>query len=273
MTFLRLKYPTYRTEREMAISAILVALLVYLFLALFQPFGTYNYVHTNKYLLLMPYALIALFSFFIVDYIISNRIKDWTWKNEFFKTAFLILLCAVLNYWYSIYFINHADFSFRSLFYMVIFTYTLALPICSIVILGKYIFLKKDNLNYKTNESIIETNTEAISTLTITPDVGEKVLIEKHKLLYAKSAGNYSDIYYLSTNNVEKKTLRISLTNLEKQIGGSSVIRCHRSYVLNLQNVIYKQGNSQGLRITLKMTDQKIPVSRKYINRINSTQF
>jgi hypothetical protein len=100
MTISKLKYPTYNSEKENAISAIIVAILVYLFLVLFQPFGTYNYVHTNKYLLLVPYAIIAFVSFFIGDFFISKYFTKWTWKNEVSKTLVLLLLCAILNYWF-----------------------------------------------------------------------------------------------------------------------------------------------------------------------------
>ncbi|HUH26116.1 MAG TPA: hypothetical protein VLY87_05780, partial [Flavobacterium sp.] len=156
MTISKLKYPTYKNEKEIVISAIIVAILVYLFLALFQPFGTYNYVHTNKYLLLVPYAIIAFISFFIGDFFISKYFTKWTWKNEISKTLVLLLLCAILNYWYSIYFVNNTVFSLRTLSYMVIFTYSLGLPICAISVLGKYSFLKSNNIDTETVETNVE---------------------------------------------------------------------------------------------------------------------
>lgn len=273
MTISNRKYPTYNNETEIAISAIIVAILVYLFLALFQPFGTYNYVHTNKHLLLIPYAIIAFVSFFIGDYFISKKITNWTWKNEVLKTFVLLLFCAILNYWYSIYFINNADFSLQTLFYMMLFTYTLGLPICTIAILGKYSFLKNTNIEAERTEANIENKIETESALSIIPDVGENLNIKKKAFLYAQSEGNYSYIFYLNNEIVEKELLRISLKNLEEQIGDNNIIRCHRSYILNIQNVIYKQGNSQGFKISLKLTAEKIPVSRKYIDKINSISF
>lgn len=270
MTILKLKYPTYNTEKEITIFAIIIAILVYLFLALFQPFGTYNYIHTSKYLLLVPYALIAFVSFFTGDYFISKCFTNWTWKNEVSKTFILLFCCSIFNYLYSIYFINNADFSLRTLIYMIVFTYTLGLPICAIAVLGKYSFLKNNNIETKTTETNIGNKIETETTLSIVPDVGENLNIKKNAFLYAQSEGNYSKIFYLNGEIIEKELLRISLKNLEVQIGDDIIIRCHRSYILNTQNAIHKKGNAQGLKISLKLTDEKIPVSRKYIDKINS---
>ncbi len=270
MTILKLKYPAFNSEKEIAIFAIIVALLVYLFLALFQPFGTYNYVHNNKYLLLVPYAIIAFISFFIGDYFISKKIKNWTWKNEILKTFILLLFCAILNYLYSIYFINNTDFTLGTLFYMVLFTYSLGLPICAIAVLGKYSFLKNNDIEPNRTETNMENKVEKETTLSILPDVGKNLCIKRNTFLYAQSEGNYSKIFYLNNGVVEKTLLRISLKNLEEQIGDENIIRCHRSYILNFQNTIHKQGNAQGYNISMKFTDQKIPISRKYIDKINN---
>lgn len=273
MTISNIKYPTYKTEKEIAISAIVVAILVYLFLVLFQPFGTYNYVNINKYLLLVPYAIIAFASFFAGDYFITKYFTNWTWKNEILKTFILLFFCGILNYLYSIYFINNAGFSLRTLIYMIVFTYTLGLPICAIAVLGKYSFLKNNEIETERIETNIESEVERKSTLSIIPDVGENLNIQKNAFLYAQSEGNYSNVFYLNNEIVEKELLRISLKNLEEQIGDNTIIRCHRSYIVNIQNAIHKKGNAQGFKISMKLTDEKIPVSRKYIDKIDSIPF
>lgn len=252
----------------MIISAMMIALLVYLFLALFQPFGTYTYTHSHKYWLLIPYAFISFALFFTSDYLMTNKIINWTFKNEILKTSIVLLFCAALNYVYSIYFINHSNFSFKALFNMVLFTYTLGLPICAIMILGKYAFLKNTEAKELPNEINIKSKVKVENRLTIIPDTGSSLHISKNQFLYAQSEGNYSYIYFIHDTIVSKKLLRISLKKLEEQIGDSSILRCHRSYILNIENALHQEGNSQGLRISLKFIKEKIPVSRKYIDKI-----
>ncbi|MCC5916925.1 MAG: LytTR family transcriptional regulator [Cryomorphaceae bacterium] len=268
LTILKLKYPTYNSPKEIGTSALIVALLVYLFLVLFQPFGTYNYIHANKYLLLAPYAIIAFVAFYMGDYFIAKRFEKWTWMNEICKNCILLLLCSIVSYWYNMYFINNADFSLRTLFYMVLFTYAVGLPICTIAFFGKPFFLK---LNENQSE-VLQANSKIKTErrISITPSFGDEIsLLEKH-FLYAQSEGNYSNIFFLKNGEVASKLLRISLKKLEEQICNDEIIRCHRSYILNIQNAIKKKGNAQGFIVTLHHTTHKIPISRKYIDRIQS---
>jgi len=56
-------------------SSILIATLVYLFLIVFQPFGTYNYQHSFKYILLIPYSIIAFTVFFVNSFLKGKKSK------------------------------------------------------------------------------------------------------------------------------------------------------------------------------------------------------
>lgn len=265
----QIKYPTYNARREIWISAIIVAVLVYLFLAVFQPFGTYNFTHTSKYLLLGPYSLIAFTTFFTGDFLISKYFRRWTWKNEISKNLLLLLVCSILNYGYSTYFVNDADFNFRALFYMMVFTYTLGAPICSVYILGRYGFLKSTIGKNEISDTGFETEAKTENTLCIIPDVGKKISISISDFLFAQSEGNYSNIFYLKEDTVRKQLLRISFKKLEEQVCNDEIIRCHRSYIFNIQKVIEKKGNAQGYKISLRHVQEKISVSRKYIEKIS----
>jgi hypothetical protein len=260
---LRLKYPVYNSKKEIWLSAVSIALLAYLFLVIFQPFGTYNYTHANKYLLLVPYAAISFVIFLSGDFAVSRYFTKWTWSREILKTSVLLSVCSLLNYWYNISFINHTDFSLRALIYMGIFTFALGIPVCAIYILGRYSFLKP--LVHGTTP---ETETIELSenTITITPDVGKMITLSKNDFLFAQSEGNYTTIHYLQNNTSRKQLIRISLKRLEKQICSKSIIRCHRSYVFNTQKAVGKKGNAQGYKLNIHQVSVTIPVSRKYID-------
>ncbi len=149
----------------------------------------------------------------------------------------------------------------------------LGIPVCSIAVLGKYSLLTNKDVE---NEIIGTVNDDIVKekiTLSIIPEVGETLKMLKNDFLYAQSEGNYSNIFYLNNQIVEKQLLRISLKNLEEQIGDDTIFRCHRSYMINIQNAGCKKGNAQGFKISLKFTDEIIPVSRKYIYKITSMPF
>ena len=58
------------------------------------------------------------------------------------------------------------------------------------------------------------------------------------------------------------------LTKIATQITQPYIQRCHRSYLLNLHQIKYVDGNSRGLQLQLLDTDRIIPVSRKYVKGV-----
>ena len=60
------------------------------------------------------------------------------------------------------------------------------------------------------------------------------------------------------TNTLHMSLQQVKLPNFH-------IIRCHRSFVVNLDHVIEVGGNAQGLKLHLNMLEDYIPVSRKYI--------
>ncbi len=69
-------YPESRSGKEIILTSSLVGILFYILLIVYQPFGTSQFEHTFKYLLLAPYAIITTFSFYIVN------ILSMQWKKK-----------------------------------------------------------------------------------------------------------------------------------------------------------------------------------------------
>lgn len=96
----------------------------------------------------------------------------------------------------------------------------------------------------------------------------EELLVNKNDLLYIKSEDNYIKIIYLNKGVVISKILRNTLQSVELQYKlDKAFVRCHRSYLVNLNNVasIHRKG---GLITLIVDTDNQIPVSAKYNQRI-----
>ena len=83
-------------------------------------------------------------------------------------------------------------------------------------------------------------------------------------LLFLESADNYVYVYYLSAGKPQRKILRNSLRNLENKLKPHSVVRCHRSFIVNKENVEMIQKERKKLFLSLRGTDRLIPVSTKY---------
>jgi DNA-binding LytR/AlgR family response regulator len=83
-------------------------------------------------------------------------------------------------------------------------------------------------------------------------------------LLFIESSDNYCTIVYLKNGQPAKPLLRSSLSRLESQINAFNIVRCHRSFVVNLDRVERITGNAQGYKLHLLSGQFQVPVARKY---------
>lgn len=244
-------------------SSFFVAALGYLFLVVFQPFGAYTYQHQLKYLLLLPYSLIAFVIYSLANLIIINRVKPWYVYDEVLKILWVIVLCSVLNYIYNIHFINHVGFSVSHLLSMCLYTLSISAPISAIYVLGRYFYLTGTRI-----DRTVEVPGPA-KIITITPDTGNEILtMAQNDFLYAASDGNYTTVCHIVDGKIQNTLLRLSLKNVESQAGGAPIIRCHRSFIVNAANVVKMKGNAQGYKLFFGNVDTPVPVSRKFIDEV-----
>ncbi|WP_316820246.1 LytTR family DNA-binding domain-containing protein [Pedobacter gandavensis] len=81
--------------------------------------------------------------------------------------------------------------------------------------------------------------------------------------LFARAEGNYVELSLVVDHHLKKVLKRISLKQLELQLENhSSFLRCHRTYLINMEQVSAVSGNSQGYYLSFPHTTDKVPVSR-----------
>ena len=85
---------------------------------------------------------------------------------------------------------------------------------------------------------------------------------------HAIAVGNYTDVYLTDKDKLICHTFRITLSTFETQLDALHLMRCHRSYLVNLKKVANVTGNAQGLKLNLNDNESLIPVSRKYISAV-----
>ena len=96
----------------------------------------------------------------------------------------------------------------------------------------------------------------------IESDTKEYIELPIKDFLFAEAQDNYSLIVYRSNNSKTDKILRITLSNIEKQLCYEQIIRCHRSYLINSSAgfTFHKADNKAYLKHP--DFDISIPVSR-----------
>jgi hypothetical protein len=87
-------------------------------------------------------------------------------------------------------------------------------------------------------------------------------------LLFVEITDNYATLVYFDGHTLRRELMRSSLSKLELQVEGTSLVRCHRSYLVNLDRVVKVSGNAQGYKLHFHSTDETVPVSRKYAGQV-----
>lgn len=92
-----------------------------------------------------------------------------------------------------------------------------------------------------------------------------KLSVRPDMVYYLEAADNYVQICYMSAGKLEKMLIRNTLKNIEWRFRDKGLVRCHRSYVVNLNQVcaLRRQENE----LVLDFGEEKIkpiPVSRGY---------
>ncbi len=83
-------------------------------------------------------------------------------------------------------------------------------------------------------------------------------------LLILESTDNYVSVHFLSGGKPQRKLVRSTLKNLENTLKDNSIVRCHRSFMVNIQNIEFVQKKGKKLTIKVKGFEKEIPVSEKY---------
>ncbi len=106
--------------------------------------------------------------------------------------------------------------------------------------------------------------------LSFTDDKGDlKLSIKKESLLFLESADNYVSVWYMSKSGVSKYLLRNTLKEMEDRFANTNIIRCHRSFMVNLDKVKVAKRTKDGIMLDLDVEHiPDIPVSKSYGDRI-----
>ena len=92
-----------------------------------------------------------------------------------------------------------------------------------------------------------------------------KLAVTANAVLYIEAADNYVNICYLNNDKMVRFPLRNSMRSIEQICESNNIVRCHRSYFVNLRTIRAIQKGPEGLFAELTYTAAPhIPVSVTY---------
>ncbi len=104
----------------------------------------------------------------------------------------------------------------------------------------------------------------------IVDEKGEmRLSIRRENLVSIESADNYVCIYYLNGDKIKKSMVRNTISRVAEHLNGSRIVRCHRSYMINLDHAKVLHRDKEGVFIEVGIEGvPDIPISRTYADNI-----
>ncbi|MFN8353439.1 MAG: LytTR family DNA-binding domain-containing protein [Spirosomataceae bacterium] len=274
LKYLRQPYVVPEAGASAFWTAVGAGLFVGGFLAVFQPFGAYEWVYAYKIHFLLGFGgvttLILLVNSFVIPRIAPHWFleKNWTVGSAILNGLWNLLSIGIGNYVYTgLWFYQESSFHVSQLVFMIFATVLVGIfPATGITLFGYFRKLKKYQHPPQPDRlSAAEIEHDAELTITLVAEnEKDRVTVSALALLYIESADNYSEIVFLKEGNIQQELIRSSLSRLETQLPQDFIVRCHRSYIVNLHKVQSVSGNAQGYKFHLAETPLAIPVARKY---------
>ncbi|GAB3559612.1 LytR/AlgR family response regulator transcription factor [Spirosoma fluminis] len=287
--FFRQPYPSEERPWRQLRKAAIIGLFVGVFLVVFQPFGLNNWETANKAWKVLGFGLVTFlltaFNFLFWQQLFPKQFSDqhWTVGREILLVTCNILLIAIGNRLYLEWLLGKGQHGGMDWTSTILVTFLVGLfPVTGLVSLRYITQLKKysqaaDELQIHTNTPPVDSQPASATTnepasvnmvhemLTLIADNDKDlVTLPTQDLLFIESSDNYCTVVYLNHGQPTKPLLRSSLSRLESQIRVSHIVRCHRSFIVNLDKVERVTGNAQGYKLHLLGGQLQVPVARRY---------
>jgi len=267
------KIPSYIYEKQNIVSLILLtALFALVFINIYKPFSSSSWYNVSEFKFFVFSSLIILTGVLVV---VISRIVMYYWGRK-----------------YGITYAGYALWIFLEIFFMALFytIYTIYLNPereymaafkesainTSLVLLLPYSALHL-YFSYKEKERqlslLAEEKEEAASKQDVFSFYDEKkelrLSIKGTNLLYLESADNYVCIWYLNKGALTKFMLRNTLKTIEETLEYTNVLRCHRSYMVNFDQVKMIRREKDGAYIDFGIEGvSDIPISKTYSEKV-----
>ena len=270
----KLSYPTPVSGWQGFLYSIAFGLFITLFLWFFEPFDIN--VKPYSFLEISFFGFISFGVFFLAHTLLpmtfSNIYKESNW-TIYSQIIFYVILCFLIATFNGIYLNILLNLSFSWSNYLLIIMQTFAVGIIPITlyVLLSYAILYRKIVEQASlvDDKLTKLKNPSSDIYTVRTDIkNETFNVDEDTFLYASASGNYIEVFI--TDN-PSKIYRMSMAALEQQLSQSSfMLRCHRSYFVNMKQVQKVTGNAQGLKLWFKGEEQPIPVSRKYLEEVKS---
>jgi hypothetical protein len=269
--FLRQPHPFHESPGAYLRDITLISITIFLILSLFRPFGLSVFSGNAAIFLPFAYGAVGWLSMAIsLGWVawLPRVTNEWTAGKEALWTLYQMFMASLGLFLANRYLLNDylsVPFSFLETFGII--AAAGIIPVALSQVVRRNLALKNRLIEAKELDAIAHAQSDDFSFEDMSLPFPElMVRLPPRSLYFIETDGNYQVFHVYDGNNFIQHRLRITLREVQDRLNGfPEFIRCHRAFIVNLQNVKKVEGNAAGYKITLHSLLPTISVSRKYV--------
>ena len=265
--------PTYIYDKQHIVQLILwTAFFALVFINIYKPFSSSSWYNVSEFKFFVFSSLIILTGVLVV---VLSRIVMFHWGKQHTISVgsysiWILLEIFFMSLFYTIYtLVLNPEGDYMDVFESSTINTSLVLLLPYSVL--HFYFSYKDK--ERRLQLLEEHQAETVARQSVFSFYDEKqelrLSVKRSELLYVESADNYVCIWYLSKGQLTKFLLRNSLKAMEENFADTNVLRCHRSYMVNFDQVKVIRREKEGIFLELGIERvPDIPISKTYSEKV-----
>jgi DNA-binding LytR/AlgR family response regulator len=276
------RIPDYLTDKRTILSFILfTAVFALVFINIYAPFGVNKWLNVTDIQLFTYSSFVILIGMWVIVvsrilmYVFTRRkpLNYGTYGLWIIAEVTVLALVYALIQWFFLHvgsdFLTVFRNSLRITAYIILLPYVIFWLYVSFR--DKYALLERyKNHRYPPQWSDTENMHKGTGWSLISFKDEKGILrfsVKKEDLLYIEAADNYVVIHYFDNHKLSKYVLRNTLKYIEQQNPNSGLVRSHRSYMVNIDNVKIIRREKEGLIIGFEApANVSVPISKTYLD-------
>ena len=268
---LKRKYP-FQSNGKWVRDCMLYSFVVMLILYFLQPFG-FNGFGGNKLLATLIFGAVTFFCCAVYHLLVfgplQRKVQPWRIWHQVLAVLGMILFIGLCNF-VTFALMLHIPFRMKYIFLFLYWTFIIGIIITALATGLSYYRSLRHQLDKLLDKTTVEQEGVSV-TIHDTRVRGNDICIPINDLLYIEAQKNNVAVCYLKDGKPARAEIQTTLAAvLEDLADYSNVFQCHRSFIVNLNNISSAKGNSNGYTLELGDGVATVPVSRSYVPKLRS---
>ena len=290
------KLPHYLIEKNNLIVQVTISVLFAIaFLAVYVPLSDtttawFSLEEQDKFIytaFFIIFSTIFLIFSRVMMFYMSKRLIRFTLPKFIFWTLGEIVLIGLFHAYISLRIMNIQEYTKTLIIGKSILITFIALGFPFIVTDLSFALLDAQRVlkiarrviqsNDNATTQIAQKTTAAEPTVTENPDIinlndytgALKFTVKLENIYYIKAEGNYVNVFYNNKGGISSFVLRNKIQAIEDSLAGTPLMRCHRTYIVNSNNIKLLRNEADGYYIDFNQSGlESVPVSNTYKEKI-----